>query len=213
MTREKAIEQAKELLEEATRCENSVSYVTSDDEEWLKMAIKALEQESTTKENLVVEDCMKREFIEIVVNYPSADLCTYPEYKGKPYYSILYRDEDSRNHVGFGTYKIEMLSQWIKQYFMSDIQPKTGHWVSKHIVDDCNGVVTWYECSECGRSVDETITEEFMLKDYPYCHCGAKMIPTDSNCDSCKYRNEVDGSNCYECVKGIRNNYKAESEE
>ena len=38
------------------------------------------------------------------------------------------------------------------------------------------------------------------------------MLPTDSNCDSCKNRNEVDGSNCYECVKGIRNNYTAESE-
>lgn len=59
-------------------------------------------------------------------------------------------------------------------------KPKTGHWISKHIVDDCNGVVTWYECSECGRSIDAPITEEFMLKDYPYCHCGAKMIPTDS---------------------------------
>lgn len=33
-----------------------------------------------------------------------------------------------------------------------------------------------------------------------------------SNCDSCEYQNEVDGSNCYECVKGIRNNYKADSE-
>lgn len=59
-------------------------------------------------------------------------------------------------------------------------KPKTGHWISKHIVDDCNGVVTWYECSECGRCVAETITEEFMLKDYPYCHCGAKMLPTDA---------------------------------
>lgn len=63
---------------------------------------------------------------------------------------------------------------------LPSIQPKTGHWVSKHIVDDCNGVVTWYECSECGRSVDETVTEKFMLKDYPYCHCGARMLPTDS---------------------------------
>ena len=60
-------------------------------------------------------------------------------------------------------------------------KPKTGHWIPKYIVDDCNGVVTWYECSECGRSIDETITEEFMLKNYPYCHCGAKMLPTDSD--------------------------------
>ena len=33
-----------------------------------------------------------------------------------------------------------------------------------------------------------------------------------SDCDSCKYQNEVNGSNCYECVKGIRNNYTTESE-
>ena len=37
--------------------------------------------------------------------------------------------------------------------------------------------------------------------------------PTDSNCDSCEHKNEVDGSNCYECVKGIHDNYKAESED
>lgn len=36
--------------------------------------------------------------------------------------------------------------------------------------------------------------------------------PTEQNCDSCEYQNEADGSNCYECVKGIRNNYKADSE-
>lgn len=33
-----------------------------------------------------------------------------------------------------------------------------------------------------------------------------------SNCNSCKYQNEVDGSNCYECSKGICNNYTAEKE-
>lgn len=52
---------------------------------------------------------------------------------------------------------------------------KTGHWIPKHIVDDCSGVITWYECSECGRRIDEPFTEEFILKDYPCCHCGAKM--------------------------------------
>lgn len=54
-------------------------------------------------------------------------------------------------------------------------KPRTGHWVSKHIVDDCDGVITWYECSECGRRIDSPFTEEVTLKDYPYCHCGAKM--------------------------------------
>ena len=59
-----------------------------------------------------------RKFIEIIVNYPSADLCIYPEYKGKPYYSIKYR-ENGKEYVGFGTYKIEILSQWIKEHFIS----------------------------------------------------------------------------------------------
>ena len=69
------------------------------------------------------EDCISREFIEIVVDYPPADLCTYPEYKGKPYFSIKYR-ENGKGYVGFGTYKIEILSQWIKEYFMPSVQPK-----------------------------------------------------------------------------------------
>ena len=33
-----------------------------------------------------------------------------------------------------------------------------------------------------------------------------------NDCNSCKYQKEVDGSNCYECVKGMRNNYTADLE-
>jgi hypothetical protein len=66
----------------------------------------------------------QREFIELVVEYINPDLCTYPEYRGKPYFSIKYR-ENGKEYIGFGTYKIEFLSQWIKEYFMPNIQPKT----------------------------------------------------------------------------------------
>ena len=67
------------------------------------------------------EDCpmkknIKREFIEIITNYPPDDLCTYPEYRGKPYYSIHYR-ENGEEFVGFGTYKIEVLSRYLQDYF------------------------------------------------------------------------------------------------
>ncbi len=57
------------------------------------------------------------------------------------------------------------------------VNPKQriGYWVPKYIVDDCGGVMNWYDCSECGRSAGYTLTEEDVLKDYPYCHCGAKM--------------------------------------
>lgn len=58
----------------------------------------------------------EREFIEILTNYPPDDLCTYPEYRGKPYYSIHYR-ENGEEFVGYGTYKIEVLSEYLREYF------------------------------------------------------------------------------------------------
>ena len=58
-----------------------------------------------------------REFIGLVVQYPPEDLCTYPEYKGKPYFSIMYR-ENGENIVGFGTYKPEVISRYLKEYFV-----------------------------------------------------------------------------------------------
>lgn len=163
--------------------------------EWLKkwwqpeLALLGIELPSiqpTTKENLEVEDCISREAV--IEHYNSGE--------------ILQCNHVSRNN----------LLNYIEGLPSIQPKPKTGHWIACEEVDDCNGVDLWYECSECGRSVDAPITEEFMLKDYPYCHCGAKMLPTGSDCDSCEYQNEVDGSNCYECVKGIRDNYTAEKE-
>ena len=45
MTREEVINAARAALEEATGSETSVCYLTSEDKEWLEIAIKALEQE------------------------------------------------------------------------------------------------------------------------------------------------------------------------
>ncbi len=33
------------------------------------------------------------------------------------------------------------------------------------------------------------------------------------NCDTCAHSDEVDGSNCYECIKGMIKHYKPESED
>lgn len=59
-----------------------------------------------------------RKFEEIVVNYPSAELCTYPEYRGKPYFSIKY-EENGEHFIGFGTYKPEVLSRFLREYFIN----------------------------------------------------------------------------------------------
>ena len=44
MTREEAISNLKMILDEATETDEAVCYVTSDDEETLKLAIEAIEQ-------------------------------------------------------------------------------------------------------------------------------------------------------------------------
>ena len=55
-------------------------------------------------------------------------------------------------------------------------QPKTGHW----ILNDNQGVQAvgrlTYHCSECGREIISKYHGKIsLLKEYPYCHCGAKM--------------------------------------
>lgn len=69
-----------------------------------------------------------RKFLEIVTKYPK--ICAYPEYEGKPYYSIKY-EENGETIVGFGTYKPDVLSQYLREYFISSAEPerKKGEWV------------------------------------------------------------------------------------
>ncbi len=59
-----------------------------------------------------------RTFVELVVEYPDPELCTYKEYKGKPYYSIKYI-ENGETYVGYGTYNPKVMSQYLKEYFIS----------------------------------------------------------------------------------------------
>ena len=56
----------------------------------------------------------------IIVEYPS--ISAYPEYEGKPYFSIKYT-ENGQEFIGYGTYKPEVLSEYLKEYFMPLTQP------------------------------------------------------------------------------------------
>ena len=66
---------------------------------------------------------MSRQFQEIVVEYPPEDLCTYPEYKGKPYFSIKYK-EGNDYIIGYGTYNPEVFSRYLRDYFMPSVTPQ-----------------------------------------------------------------------------------------
>jgi hypothetical protein len=75
-----------------------------------------------------------RTFVELVVEYPAPELCTYKEYKGKPYYSIKYI-ENGETHVGYGTYNPEVLSQYLKEYFISSVQSERKRLTNKEWID------------------------------------------------------------------------------
>lgn len=62
-----------------------------------------------------------RIFQEIVLEYPS--ICVYPEYEGKPYFSIKYT-ENGEGFIGYGTYNPKVLSELLKEYFIPSAQPK-----------------------------------------------------------------------------------------
>lgn len=56
-------------------------------------------------------------------------------------------------------------------------KPKTGHWIRNEKQGvQAVGYLT-YHCSECGREICSKYHGKIsLLKEYPYCHCGAKMV-------------------------------------
>ena len=105
-----------------------------------------------------------RIFQEIIVEYPS--ISTYLEYKGKPYFSIKYT-EDGQGYIGYGTYKPEVLSEYLKKYFIPSAEPerKTGKWIDYsyegyvecpfcHSATNCDGNKDeLHYCFSCGAEL------------------------------------------------------------
>ena len=87
-----------------------------------------------------------RIFQEIVVEYPSYN--TYPEYNGKPYFSIKYT-ENGQEFIGYGTYKPETLSEYLKEYFMPPTEPKSD----------------LYNCEFCDTVTDDYIGDMDKVRD------------------------------------------------
>lgn len=59
-------------------------------------------------------------------------------------------------------------------------QPKTGHWMIDE--DSTDRFFATYECSSCKRAI--IVPHDVMkavYKDYPFCHCGAKMVDSQKS--------------------------------
>lgn len=63
-----------------------------------------------------------KKFIKIIARYMPDEIVTYKKHRGKPYYSIQY-EENGEEYIGFGTYNIDVLSEYLKKYFISE-EPK-----------------------------------------------------------------------------------------
>ncbi len=99
-----------------------------------------------------------KKFIEIVTEYPDPAICAYPEYKGKPYFSIRY-DENGEKIEGFGTYKPEVLSEYIREYFIgANVTERKAKWE------------LFIQCSACGYK------RKWNGEIFDFCpNCGAEM--------------------------------------
>ena len=117
-----------------------------------------------------MSDLIDRQFEEIVVEYPNPELCTYPEYKGKPYFSIHYT-ENGKDFIGYGTYNPEVLSNYLKEYFMPSVQhtqPKPCDLCKKYGLEDGD---TLY----CSADWDGGIGFDY-IRDIHYCpKCGRRL--------------------------------------
>lgn len=62
------------------------------------------------------------------------------------------------------------------------LKVKTGRWIkNKEQGVQAVGYLT-YHCSECGREISSKYHGKVsLLKEYPYCHCGAKMESEENN--------------------------------
>lgn len=82
----------------------------------------------------------------------------------------LYEGEDENLRVS-----LRVVKENIKDMPTIEAEPvKRGHWIHKH--DD---IYDYYECSVCGRWVDPIPNPYMVLKAFPYCHCGTRMVKVE----------------------------------
>lgn len=108
-----------------------------------------------------------RKFEKIVVEYPPAELCTYPEYRGKPYFSIKY-EENGEHIIGFGTYNQEVLSRYLLEYFIVSMIIEADKAESKKYCDHNICVLNEYNgigCDDCEVAKSRELQEREDKKD------------------------------------------------
>ena len=146
MTREEAYNRIDAIIAKHEIDDEYVTITSAKDYDALRLARKLLEQEPC-------EDAISRQAV--------IDMAT-----------TIQTDDFSGNEI------IEVVDiDDVKGLPPVTPQPKTGHWIEHYDEDGCGELYSHWVCSECGRSVGFNLANiEDVLRDYPYCHCGAKMV-------------------------------------
>jgi len=74
------------------------------------------------------------------------------------------------DHSGYDTRMLYEIQDVLESLPPAEPERKIGKWITLWR----GSAVTSYKCSECGRTVRDD-TGYDVCKDYPYCHCGARM--------------------------------------
>lgn len=79
-------------------------------------------------------------------------------------------NEDSKNSNTYNFFQMTLKA--LEQ------EPKIGHWIKMPLIEV--GQSYSHECSECGRKI---LAMKENLSEFPYCHCGAKMVESQERSD------------------------------
>ena len=175
-----------------------------------------------------MSDLIDRQFEEIVVESPNPDLCSYPEYKGKPYYSIHYT-ENGKDFIGYGTYNPEVLSNYLKEYFMPSAQPDLQQ-TCNQLAADCNThkALDALDCISRQAAIEDFTKWQYQLADcFGEDYSGVSIVESaikslegypsaqPQTCEGCKHfnkwENEVENgypSPCTRCKRRVGDHYE-----
>ena len=124
-------------------------------------------EEPTTKNDLGV-DCIDRAELLKAMD-------TWDKFGYTTRYGLERLDKDDKGFVPYVKYD-DMVNCVKGMPSVTPQEPRKGKW----ILNDNQGVQAvgclTYHCSECGREISSKYHGKIsLLKEYPYCHCGAKM--------------------------------------
>lgn len=146
-----------------------------DFQECIDMAIKVLEQETVPREHYEHEFFLRKE-LDFKVARLEKQIAEQEPYDCVSRKSLLdkldplYKEKikTAPNNMAEGFLQVSNL---IKNEPPATHTRKKGKWIKVTETDFGIG----YKCSECGRFILTESVDGKKLKDYPYCHCGAKM--------------------------------------